>query len=81
MPQKDDINFVKKNFHFYKDFVRIIENKVIIYDFMEKLIKVDDINKYYSDNTKYGGHLSLDGNKLFANEIFNFINNLNKQNE
>ena len=81
MPQKDDIIFAKKNFHFYKDFIRIIENKVIIYDFMEKLIKVDDINKYYSDNTKYGGHLSLDGNKLFANEIFNFINNLNKQNE
>ncbi|MEK6841307.1 MAG: hypothetical protein AABX45_01805 [Nanoarchaeota archaeon] len=37
---------------------------------MENFINLDNLDLYFSDNTKYGGHYSKHGNKLVAKVIF-----------
>ena len=72
IPQKDDIEFIKKNYHFYKNFIDIINgmNGIFFIDIAEKFLKVSNLNELYSDDNQYGGHLSRHGNKLVAEIIF-----------
>ena len=68
LPQKDDILFIKNNFHFYKEFIEELtkNNDVKIIDLAKNLQYEDDIDELYSDNNEYGGHYSKNGNKKIA---------------
>ena len=75
LPQKDDIIFIKKNYHFYKNFIEKISKfeNIIIFDMSELLINEDNLDKIYSDNNEYGGHYSREGNEKIAKKIENIL--------
>jgi hypothetical protein len=72
LPQKDDILFIKKNYNFYKDFLKDIEKSSGLYhiDVTNDLLNEPDLDCLYSDDNEYGGHYSKEGNKKIA-EIIN----------
>ena len=79
LPQKNDISFIKKNFHFYRNFVnelKKIENLFCI-DITKDMINIKEIDRIFSDNNEYGGHYSKDGNQKVAELIFNELKILN----
>ena len=80
IPQKDDIEFIKKNYHFYKNFIDIINgiNGIFFIDITEKFLKVSNLNELYSDDNQYGGHLSKHGNKLVAEIIYEQLETIKK---
>jgi len=71
LPQKDDILFIKGNFHFYEDFLKDIEKISGLYniDVTDDFVNEIDLNLIYSDNNEYGGHFSKEGNKKVAEII------------
>lgn len=73
IPQKDDIIFIKNNFHFFKSFVEMIEkiNGLYMIDVTEKILEKSNLDELYSDDNQYGGHLSKKGNQLLATIIHN----------
>ena len=79
IPQKDDLIFIKNNFHFYKKFYNELEsiNDLIVIDITEDLLKESDLDGLYSDNNDYGGHYSREGNKKIADIIVEKMENLN----
>ena len=82
LPQKDDVKFIKENFHFYKDFLCDVEkisglNNI---DVLDDFVKEEDLDSIYSDNNDYGGHFSKEGNKKVAEIIFREINKINLNN-
>ena len=80
IPQKDDIEFIKKNYHFYKNFIDIINgiNGIFFIDITEKFLRVSNLNELYSDDNQYGGHLSKHGNKLVAEIIYEQLETIKK---
>ncbi|NDB88593.1 MAG: hypothetical protein EB164_06680 [Thaumarchaeota archaeon] len=71
LPQKDDVNFVRTNASFYKEFLHSLHiEKLKIIDTTDKLMLEKDLDSLYSDNNEYGGHYSSRGNKRIA-EIIN----------
>ena len=80
IPQKDDIEFIKKNYHFYKNFIDIINgiNGIFFIDITEKFLKASNLNELYSDDNQYGGHLSKHGNKLVAEIIYEQLQTIKK---
>ena len=80
IPQKDDIEFIKKNYHFYKNFIDIINgiNGIFFIDITEKFLRVSNLNELYSDDNQYGGHLSKHGNKLVAEIIYEQLQTIKK---
>ena len=80
IPQKDDIEFIKKNYHFYKNFIDIINgiNGIFFIDITEKFLKASNLNELYSDDNQYGGHLSKYGNKLVAEIIYEQLKTIKK---
>jgi hypothetical protein len=68
IPQKDDLNFIKTKFHFYKKFIsEILQIKELYFiDLIQPLLEMHDLDELYSDNNEYGGHLSKTGNKKVA---------------
>ncbi len=78
LPQKDDILFIKENFHFYKKFhdeLKSIKDLFVI-DITKELLKEPDLDGMYSDSNDYGGHYSREGNKKIADMIFEKIKKL-----
>lgn len=77
LPQKDDISFIKKNYHFYNKFKlelkQELKEDLFFFDLSEELLNVPDLDKMYSDNTEYGGHFSKFGNEFVANNMFKFL--------
>lgn len=73
LPQKDDILFIKNNFHFYNEIVRRLEIKpnLIYIDIMEDLLNYEKLNELFSEYSQYGGHYSKIGNEFIAKLIFN----------
>lgn len=71
LPQKDDVSFIRNNFHFYKNFVNTIKtiNDLHVIDITEKLLLENNLDLLYSDDNDYGGHFSKIGNQLIANII------------
>ncbi len=71
IPQKDDIEFIKNNYHFYSDFINSINeiDGISFIDITENFLKVDNLDELYSDDNQYGGHLSKQGNELVAKII------------
>ncbi|MEK6862818.1 MAG: hypothetical protein AABW57_01500 [Nanoarchaeota archaeon] len=71
LPYKNDILFSREsNNSYYNNFIEECRNKLTILDLMENFINLDNLDLYFSDNTKYGGHYSKHGNKLVAKVIF-----------
>ncbi len=71
LPQKDDINFIKNNFHFYEKFLEELHNleQLQIIDIAKDLLQVTNLDDFYSDKNEYGGHYSLEGNQKIASII------------
>ena len=77
LPQKDDIIFIKNNYHFYKEFVkdlRHISNLYVI-DITEKFLHYSNLDDLYSDDNEYGGHFSKKGNYVTATIIHEELKN------
>jgi len=77
LPQKDDIIFIKKNFHFYEDFnkkINEIDNLIFI-DVINYLKQEKEIDQFFSDDNEYGGHYSKEGNEKVAEIIFSELKN------
>ena len=76
LPQKDDLIFIKKNFHFYKNFNKKIQEieDLIFIDVTKYLLEEEEIDNLYSDDNEYGGHYSKEGNKKVAEIIFLELN-------
>ena len=71
LPQKDDVNFIKKNFHFYENFLQELSNlkELQIIDTAKDFLQVKNLDNLYSDKNEYGGHYSVDGNQKIASII------------
>jgi len=79
LPQKDDVNFIRKNFHFYKNTlleIKRLDNLCVI-DLTDYLINQKNLDELYSDPNNYGGHFSKQGNKIIANILNEELNKLN----
>ena len=76
LPQKDDILFIKKKYHFYQKFIDEIMkiNGLIFIDITKELLKYNKLDQLYSEDNEYGGHYSKIGNKLLAKIIFTELN-------
>lgn len=76
LPQKDDILFIKKKYHFYQKFIDEIMkiNGLIFIDITKELLKYNKLDQLYSEDNEYGGHYSKIGNKLLAKIIFAELN-------
>ena len=76
LPQKDDILFIKKKYHFYQKFIDEIMkiNGLIFIDITKELLKYNKLDQLYSEDNEYGGHYSKIGNKLLAKIIFTKLN-------
>ena len=77
LPQKDDVNFIKNNFHFYESFLKKLINidNLIFIDVLNELLEDPNLNTYYSDDNEYGGHFSKEGNEKIASIIHNKLKN------
>ena len=77
LPQKDDILFIRKNFHFYQNFLDEIIDiyGLSVIDVTTDFLKEKDIDKLYSDKNEYGGHYSKKGNEKIASIIHNQLEN------
>jgi hypothetical protein len=75
IPQKDDIEFIKTNYHFYENFINTINDikGIIFIDITEKFLEISNLDDLYSDDNQYGGHLSKRGNELVANIIHKYL--------
>jgi hypothetical protein len=79
LPQKDDLIYIKNNYHFYKEFqneLKLMENLIVI-DITEDLLKKYNLDELYSDNNSYGGHYSKEGNKEIAKILSKKMKELN----
>jgi len=79
IPQKDDIEFIKTNYHFYKNFINTINNinGIFFIDITEKFLEISNLDELYSDDNQYGGHLSKQGNELVAKIIHKQLQTIN----
>jgi len=79
LPQKDDLLFIRKKYHFYKKFINELEliDKLFVIDVTEQLLKEPDIDRLYVEKNEYGGHLSKVGNQKVAELILIKLKNLN----
>ena len=68
LPQKDDVDFIKKNFHFYEIFLEELSNleELQIIDTTKDFLQVKNLDSLYSDKNEYGGHYSAEGNQKIA---------------
>ena len=79
LPQKDDLLFIKNNYHFYEKLIyeiNEIKNLTFI-DITQKLILDNNLENYFSDKNEYGGHYSKEGNGKVAELIFKELKNAN----
>lgn len=76
LPQKDDILFIKNNFHFYKNTVKKIRNiqDLIYIDILQELLEYENLDELYSEDSEYGGHYSVLGNEVVAKIIHKKLN-------
>lgn len=79
LPQKDDILFIKKNYHFYEDFLQHLENidRLTFIDITKHFLKISNLDELYSDDNEYGGHLTNKGNQAVASIIHDALKHSN----
>ena len=78
-PQKDDVLFIKSQYHFYENLLNQISSIDGLYfiDILQPLLKEKNIDLLYSDDNSYGGHYSVEGNKKISDIIYSEIIKLN----
>ncbi|RMF05477.1 hypothetical protein D6764_04605 [Candidatus Woesearchaeota archaeon] len=81
MPQKDDVLFIAGKGNYYEGFIRFVRKNMLTVDMTPILLRKHksregSLDKFYSDDSKYGGHYSVEGNKLVAREVYKKIKNL-----
>ena len=71
LPQKDDVNFIKNNFHFYEKFLKELSNlnQLQVIDTTKDFLQVTNLDSLYSEKNEYGGHYSQQGNQKIASII------------
>lgn len=72
IPQKDDILFIKNDYHFYRNFMKELDaiDGLIHINATDHFLKIKNLDELYSDDNEYGGHLSREGNKELASIIY-----------
>lgn len=73
LPQKDDVNYIRKHNHFYQHLKDQLKNDLLLIDLAEELLRVKDLDNLYSDDSEYGGHYSKFGNEFIAKTIFKVL--------
>ena len=78
LPQKDDLIFIKNNYHFYNDLIKKLKNieNLVFVDITEKLLEESNLDSLYSDNNDYGGHYSKHGNEKVSSIFYSSLKNL-----
>ena len=79
LPQKDDLTFIKNNFHFFKEFqdkLKSIEDLILL-DVTDSLLREKNLDDFYSDYSDYGGHFTKYGNKIISELIAKQLKNFN----
>lgn len=78
LPQKDDIIFIKKKYHYFEKFNKNIKNfeKLRFIDITKYLLQEKNIDNLFSDNNEYGGHYSKLGNQKISQIIFSELNKM-----
>ena len=72
LPYKNDVLYIKENNSnksYYSKFIEWSNKILLTLDLMPNLIELHELDYYYSDNTRYGGHYSKHGNEFVANLI------------
>ena len=64
IPQKDDIDFINNNYHYYSNFLNRLKDIVVI-DMYDIFPRFEDY-PIYSDDDKYGGHPNDFANQIIA---------------
>ena len=74
-PQKDDVLFIKSQYHFYENLLNQISSIDGLYfiDILQPLLEEKNIDLLYSDDNSYGGHYSVEGNKKISDIIYSEI--------
>ncbi len=78
LPYKNDILYTKEsssNFAYYHNFIEECNKILFTIDLMPYFLALEDIDSYFSDNTRYGGHYSKEGNKFLASVIYPELEN------
>jgi len=79
LPQKDDLIFIKNNFHFFKEFqneLKSIEDLTLL-DVTDNLLHEKNLDEFYSDDNDYGGHFTKYGNKTISELIIGQLKSFN----
>ena len=79
LPQKDDLMFIKNNFHFFKEFQNELKSMedLILLDVTDNLLHEKNLDDFYSDDNDYGGHFTKYGNKTVSELIIEQLKNSN----
>ena len=68
IPQKDDVEYMKKNGNYYWEVLKLLRGNLKIID-MYKQFKIENLDYLYSDDNKYGGHPNKTANLMIAEKI------------
>ena len=79
LPQKDDLTFIKNNFHFFKEFQNELKSMedLTLLDVTDNLLHEKNLDDFYSDDNDYGGHFTKYGNKTISELIIGQLKNFN----
>lgn len=79
LPQKDDLMFIKNNFHFFKEFQNELKSMedLTLLDVTDNLLHEKNLDDFYSDDNDYGGHFTKYGNKTISELIIGQLKNFN----
>ncbi len=71
LPQKDDLLFIRNNYHFYEEFLDKIKkiSGLQVLDITKDLLQENNLDQFFSDSNDYGGHYSKEGNQKIASLI------------
>jgi len=70
MPQKDDVLYVARHGDYYGKFISYVREKMPVIDLTPEILRRRDLDNMYSDDSRYGGHLSAAGNEWAAEVIY-----------
>jgi hypothetical protein len=75
LPQKDDVNYIKNNFHFYENTISQLKEfpDLEVIDATQFFLNVKNLDELYSDQNEYGGHLSKEGNKMVSFFVYEYL--------
>ena len=72
IPQKDDVEYMKKHGNYYWEVLRFLKGDLKIID-MYQTFKIENLDYLYSDNDKYGGHPNKTANEMIAKRLEKYV--------